>query len=314
MSARIYCFANQKGGVAKTTTAVNLGAYLAQAGRRVLLVDTDPQGNATTSLGVDPRGLKVSLYNVLIEKLPIQQALTLTERVGLDLIPASTALAGAEVEMARMMARERLLSRALQPLLSSYDYVLIDDPPSLGLLTINGLTAAHGVLIPVQCEYLALEGLSLLLGTIQQVREVLNERLALTGVLLTMYDSRTNLGQQVVEEVKNYFPDKVFRAIIPRNVRLSEAPSYGQTILSYAPTSPGALAYQAFAAEFLQREEKRGEEKRGEEKRGEEKGQEEKEQEEKAQPGQPSVAPIPPGGQGATTMIAQKAQEGVYDQ
>ena len=304
MSARIYCFANQKGGVAKTTTAVNLGAYLAQAGRRVLLVDTDPQGNATTSLGVDPRGLKVSLYNVLIEKLPIQQALTLTERDGLDLIPASTALAGAEVEMARMMARERLLSRALQPLLSSYDYVLIDDPPSLGLLTINGLTAAHGVLIPVQCEYLALEGLSLLLGTIQQVREVLNERLALTGVLLTMYDSRTNLGQQVVEEVKNYFPDKVFRAIIPRNVRLSEAPSYGQTILSYAPTSPGALAYQAFAAEFLQREEKRGEEK----------GQEEKEQEEKAQPGQPSVAPIPPGGQGATTMIAQKAQEGVYDQ
>ena len=276
MSARIYCFANQKGGVAKTTTAVNLGAYLAQAGRRVLLVDTDPQGNATTSLGVDPRGLKVSLYNVLIEKLPIQQALTLTERVGLDLIPASTALAGAEVEMARMMARERLLSRALQPLLSSYDYVLIDDPPSLGLLTINGLTAAHGVLIPVQCEYLALEGLSLLLGTIQQVREVLNERLALTGVLLTMYDSRTNLGQQVVEEVKNYFPDKVFRAIIPRNVRLSEAPSYGQTILSYAPTSPGALAYQAFAAEFLQREEKRGEEKRGEEK-----GQEEKEQENK---------------------------------
>lgn len=262
MSARIYCFANQKGGVAKTTTAVNLGAYLAQAGRRVLLIDTDPQGNATTSLGVDPRGLRVSLYNVLIEKMPIQQALTLTEQVGLDLIPASTDLAGAEVEMARMMARERLLSRALQPLLSAYDYVLIDDPPSLGLLTINGLTAAHGVLIPVQCEYLALEGLSLLLNTIQQVREVLNERLALTGVLLTMYDSRTNLGQQVVEEVQNYFPDKVFRAIIPRNVRLSEAPSYGQSILSYAPNSPGALAYQALAAEFLQREEKHQEARR----------------------------------------------------
>ena len=262
MSARIYCFANQKGGVAKTTTAVNLGAYLAQAGRRVLLIDTDPQGNATTSLGVDPRGLRVSLYNVLIEKMPIQQALTLTEQVGLDLIPASTDLAGAEVEMARMMARERLLSRALQPLLSAYDYVLIDDPPSLGLLTINGLTAAHGVLIPVQCEYLALEGLSLLLNTIQQVREVLNERLALTGVLLTMYDSRTNLGQQVVEEVQNYFPDKVFRAIIPRNVRLSEAPSYGQSILSYAPNSPCALAYQALAAEFLQREEKHQEARR----------------------------------------------------
>lgn len=261
MTARIYCLANQKGGVAKTTTAVNLGAYLAQAGRRVLLVDTDPQGNATTSLGVDPRGLAVSLYQVLIEKLPIQQALTLTERVGLDLIPASTDLAGAEVEMARMMARERLLSRALQPLLPAYDYILIDDPPSLGLLTVNGLTAAHGVLIPVQCEYLALEGLSLLLGTIQQVREVLNERLVLSGVLLTMYDGRTNLGQQVVEEVQNYFPDKVFRTIIPRNVRLSEAPSYGQTILSYAPGSPGALAYQALAEEFLRREEKGGDEK-----------------------------------------------------
>jgi chromosome partitioning protein len=256
MSARIYCFANQKGGVAKTTTAVNLGAYLVQAGRRVLLIDTDPQGNATTSLGVDPRKLTNSLYHVLIEKLPIQQALTLTERVGLDLIPASTDLAGAEVEMAHMMARERLLGRALQPILDAYDYILIDDPPSLGLLTINGLTSAHGVLIPVQCEYLALEGLSLLLNTIQQVREVLNEQLVLTGVLLTMYDSRTNLGQQVVQEVKTYFPDKVYQTIIPRNIRLSEAPSYGQSILSYAPNSPGALAYQALAQEFLQREEK----------------------------------------------------------
>lgn len=256
MSARIYCFANQKGGVAKTTTAVNLGAYLVQAGRRVLLIDTDPQGNATTSLGVDPRKLTNSLYHVLIEKLPIQQALTLTERVGLDLIPASTDLAGAEVEMAHMMARERLLGRALQPIMDAYDYILIDDPPSLGLLTINGLTSAHGVLIPVQCEYLALEGLSLLLNTIQQVREVLNEQLVLTGVLLTMYDSRTNLGQQVVQEVKTYFPDKVYQTIIPRNIRLSEAPSYGQSILSYAPNSPGALAYQALAQEFLQREEK----------------------------------------------------------
>jgi len=255
MTARIYCFANQKGGVAKTTTAVNLGAYLAQAGRRVLLIDTDPQGNATTSLGANPRTLSVSLYNVLVDKVPIQQAITLTERVGLDLIPASTDLAGAEVEMARMMARERLLARALQPVLDAYDYILIDDPPSLGLLTINGLTAAHGVLIPVQCEYLALEGLSMLLGTIQQVREVLNAQLVLSGVLLTMYDSRTNLGQQVVEEVRNYFPDKVFRTVIPRNVRLSEAPSYGQTILSYAPNSLGGLAYQALATEFLQREE-----------------------------------------------------------
>lgn len=255
MTAKIYCFVNQKGGVAKTTTAVNLGAYLAAAGRRVLVIDTDAQGNATTSLGVDPRELSVSLYHVLIDKVPVQQALTLTERVGLDLIPASTDLAGAEVEMARLMARERLLERAIQPILNQYDYILIDDPPSLGLLTINGLAAAHGVVIPVQCEYLALEGLSLLIGTIQQVRDVLNERLAITGVLLTMYDGRTNLGQQVVQEVRNHFPDKVFRTIIPRNVRLSEAPSYGQTILSYAPTSAGALAYEALAIEFLEREE-----------------------------------------------------------
>lgn len=257
MTAGIYAFANQKGGVAKTTTSVNLGAYLAAAGRRVLIVDTDPQGNATTSLGVDPRGLTQSLYNVLIDQVPIQRTLTLTDRVGLDLAPSTTDLAGAEVEMARLMARERLLERALRPMLPLYDYILIDEPPSLGLLTINGLTAAtHGVIIPVQCEYLALEGLSLLLDTIQQVRDVLNERLKIAGVVLTMYDSRTNLAQQVVQEVRDYFPDEVFRTIIPRNVRLSEAPSYGQTILSYAPTSAGALAYQALAQEFMEREEK----------------------------------------------------------
>jgi len=253
MTAKIYCFANQKGGVAKTTTAVNLGAYLAAAGRRVLIVDTDPQGNATTSLGNDPRTLTISLYNVLIEQVPIQQALTLTDRVGLDLIPSTTDLAGAEIEMARLMARERLLSRVLKLVSEQYDYILIDQPPSLGLLTINGLTAAQGVIIPVQCEYLALEGLSLLLKTIQQVREILNDQLSIAGVVLTMYDSRTNLGQQVVGEVQSYFPKEVFQTIIPRNIRLSEAPSYGQTILSYAPASPGALAYQALAKEFLAR-------------------------------------------------------------
>ncbi len=255
MTARIYAFANQKGGVAKTTTAVNLGAYLAQAGRRVLIVDTDPQGNATTSLGVDPRSLSLSLYNVLIEQAPIQRTITLTDRVGLDLVPATTDLAGAEVEMARLMARERLLERALRPLLPLYDYILIDEPPSLGLLTINGLTAAHGVIIPVQCEYLALEGLSLLLQTIRQVREVLNDRLEIAGVVLTMFDSRINLAQQVVQEVCEYFPEQVFQTIIPRNVRLSEAPSFGKTILSYAPHSAGALAYQALAQEFLERAE-----------------------------------------------------------
>jgi chromosome partitioning protein len=232
---------------------VNLGAYLAAAGRRVLIVDTDPQGNATTSLGNDPRTLTVSLYNVLIEQVPIQQALTLTDRVGLDLIPSTTDLAGAEIEMARLMARERLLARVLKLVSEQYDYILIDQPPSLGLLTINGLTAAQGVIIPVQCEYLALEGLSLLLKTIQQVREILNDQLSIAGVVLTMYDSRTNLGQQVVGEVQSYFPKEVFQTIIPRNIRLSEAPSYGQTILSYAPASPGALAYQALAKEFLAR-------------------------------------------------------------
>lgn len=257
MTARIFAFANQKGGVAKTTTTVNLGAYLAAAGRRVLVVDTDAQSNATTSLGINPRSLGVSLYDVLIDQVPIHEAITLTDRVGLDLVPSTTDLAGAEVEMARLMARERLLHRALQPVLKNYDYILIDDPPSLGLLTINGLTAAtHGVIIPVQCEYLALEGLSLLLQTIEQVREVLNEHLRIAGVLLTMYDGRTNLSQQVVQEVQSYFPEEVFQTIIPRNVRLSEAPSHGQTILSYAPTSAGALAYEALAAEFMQRAEK----------------------------------------------------------
>lgn len=255
MSAKIYCFVNQKGGVAKTTTTVNLGAYLAATNRRVLIVDMDAQGNATTSLGLDPRELSVSVYNVLLDNLPIQQAVTLTERVGLDLVPAGPDLAGAEVELARMMARERLLERALRTVLDEYDYIFIDDPPSLGLLTLNSLTAADGVVIPVQCEYLALEGLSQLLNTIQQVRDVLNERLVITGVLLTMYDGRTNLGQQVVQEVKTYFPEQVFRTIIPRSVRLSEAPSYGQTIMNYAPSSTGALAYQALAQEFLDREE-----------------------------------------------------------
>jgi chromosome partitioning protein len=222
-----------------------------------LVIDTDPQGNATTSLGIDPRSLDLSLYHVLIEGVPMQQVVTLTDRVGLDLVPSTTELAGAEVEMARLMARERLLERALRPMFTLYDYILIDEPPSLGLLTVNGLTAAtHGVVIPVQCEYLALEGLSLLLQTIQQVRDILNERLTIAGVVLTMYDGRTTLGQQVVQEVRDYFPEEVFQTIIPRSVRLSEAPSYGQTILSYAPNSAGALAYHALAQEFMARAEK----------------------------------------------------------
>lgn len=257
MTAKVYVFANQKGGVAKTTTTVNLGAYLAAVGRRVLVVDMDPQSNATTSLGVDPRTLSVNIYDVVIEQVPVQRAITLTDRVGLDLLPSTTDLAGAEVEMAQLMARERLLERALRPLMGVYDYILIDEPPSLGLLTVNGLTAAKdGVIIPVQCEYLALEGLSLLLQTIRQVRDVLNNRLVIAGVVLTMYDARTKLSQEVVQEVRQYFPRVAFRTVIPRSVRLSEAPSHGQTILGYAPDSAGAIAYKALTQEFLERVEK----------------------------------------------------------
>jgi len=217
----------------------------------------DPQSNATTSLGIDSRSLSTSIYNVLLGETPVQRAIVLTDRVGLDMLPSTTDLAGAEVEMAQMMARERLLERALRPLLGMYDYILIDEPPSLGLLTINGLTAAqNGVIIPVQCEYLALEGLSLLLQTIRQVRDVLNEQLVIAGVVLTMYDGRTKLAQEVVREVRQYFPRVAYRTIIPRSVRLSEAPSHGLPILAYAPDSAGAIAYKELAQEFLDRTER----------------------------------------------------------
>lgn len=253
MTAHIFAIANQKGGVGKTTTAVNLCAYLAGAGCQVLLVDSDPQANATTSLGIDPRKPGTSLYDVLMENRPVQEAVTATTLPGLSLVPANLDLAGAEVEMAARMAREQLLSKALQPLHCQYDYVFIDDPPSLGLITINGLTAADGIIIPVQCEYLALEGLSQLLSTIQQVRKVLNGRLKVAGVLLTMSDARTKLSTQVVEDVRAHFPLETFETLIPRSVRLSEAPSHGLAALSYAPESAGALAYEALAAEFMGR-------------------------------------------------------------
>lgn len=253
MTAQIFAIANQKGGVGKTTTAVNLCAYLAGAGCQVLLVDSDPQANATTSLGIDPRKPGTSLYDVLMDNRPVQEAVTATTLPGLSLVPANLDLAGAEVEMAARMAREQLLSRALQPLHCQYDYVFIDDPPSLGLITINGLTAADGIIIPVQCEYLALEGLSQLLNTIEQVRKVLNGRLKVAGVLLTMSDARTNLSTQVEEDVRAHFPLETFETLIPRSVRLSEAPSHGLAVLSYAPESAGALAYEALAAEFIGR-------------------------------------------------------------
>jgi chromosome partitioning protein len=252
--ARIYAFANQKGGVGKTTTAVNLGAYLAASGKRALVVDMDPQANATSSLGVDKNAVNPSVYHVLIQEAPLGRIILLTKRLHLDLAPSSPALAGAEVEMVSLLGREYLLQRALAPLRERYDYILVDCPPSLGLLTINALTAADGVIIPIQCEYLPLEGLSLLLRTINLVRERLNPRLTVTGMVMTMYDARTNLSRQVVEEVRSHFPQEVFEAVIPRSVRLSEAPSYGETILSYAPDSAGALAYQALTMEVLRRD------------------------------------------------------------
>ncbi|MGA9349302.1 MAG: AAA family ATPase [Anaerolineae bacterium] len=250
--SKIYVLANQKGGVGKTTTAVNLGAYLALIGMRVLVIDIDPQANTTSSLGFDKNNLPLSIYDAIINKVPITETILLTNRLCLDLAPSSPALAGAEVEMVGLLAREYLLRKAIVPVIERYDYVLIDCPPSLGLLTINALSAAaDGVIIPIQCEYLALEGLTLLIHTINLVRDNLNPRLKIRGLLMTMYDSRTNLSQQVVEEVRTHFADKVFDTIIPRNVRLSEAPSHGETILSYDPQSTGGLAYRALAQELI---------------------------------------------------------------
>ena len=249
---RSYALANQKGGVGKTTTAVNLGAYLSTVGLDVLIVDVDPQANATSSLGVDKRQLAASTYQVLVERRPLAEVIIPTQWKHLYLAPASPDLAGAEVELVNTIAREFLLRKSLAPLAERYDYILIDTPPSLGLLTVNALTAADdGVIVPIQCEYLALEGLSELLNTIHLVRENLNPRLAIRGILMTMYDARTNLSQQVVEEVRHHLGEQVFQTIVPRNVRLGEAPSFGQPIMAYAPRSAGARAYQSLTVELL---------------------------------------------------------------
>jgi len=252
--SQVYALANQKGGVGKTTTAVNLGAYLAAAGQRVLLVDVDPQANAPSCLGVDRQSLSHSTYDVLLNGAPADESILLTKQVRLDLLPATPELAGAEVELVGAMAREHRLSRALMPVVDRYDYVFMDCPPSLGLLTVNALAAAQdGVIIPVQCEYLALEGLGHLLRTIYMVRDNVNPQLAIAGVVLTMFDARTNLSRQVVDEVRRFFPAYVFETIIPRSIRLGEAPSYGETIRSYAPTTTGAEAYRALAQELMER-------------------------------------------------------------
>ena len=249
----IYTIANQKGGVGKTTTTVNLGAFLAYYGKNVLLVDVDPQSNATSSLGIDKNTVKAGIYQTLLEEEDhIQDYILHNSKLNLSILPASPDLAGAEVELVNQVGRETLLKRKLLPLADLYDYILIDCPPSLGLLTLNGLVAAeNGVLIPVQCEYLAMEGLGDLVTTIERVRRVISPDLKIRGVILTMYDTRTNLANDVVQEVKKHFEEKVFDTIVPRSIRLAEAPSYGVPISIYSPNSVGAKAYMGLARELL---------------------------------------------------------------
>ncbi|EOA3391134.1 ParA family protein [Enterococcus hirae] len=254
--AQIISVANQKGGVGKTTTTVNLGACLASLGKRVLLVDMDAQGNATSGVGIRKPDVTQDIYDVLVNELPIAEATLVTEHENLSIVPATLQLAGAEIELTSMMARESRLKGSLAEVNDQYDYILIDCPPSLGHLTINSFTASDSILIPVQCEYYALEGLSQLLNTVRLVQKHFNPELEIEGVLLTMYDARTNLGNEVVEEVQKYFREKVYETIIPRNIRLSEAPSHGMPIIDYDPRSRGAEVYQALAKEVVNREEK----------------------------------------------------------
>jgi len=249
---KIYAVANQKGGVGKTTSVINLAAVLGSRGLRTLVVDIDPQANATSGLGYNKYEFERSTYDLLLEEVELDRLVLRNSKFRLHVLPANPALAGAEVELVNVIGREYRLQKALSTIDGCYDYVLIDCPPSLGLLTVNALAAAsHGILIPVQCEYLALEGLTQLLQTVELVQKYVNPSLVIRGLIMTMYDGRTNLSRQVVQEVRQHFKNKVFRTIIPRNIRLGEAPSYGQPINIYAPNSAGSVAYQLLTAELL---------------------------------------------------------------
>lgn len=250
---KILAIINQKGGVGKSTTAVNLAAALGAAGKEVLLVDLDPQGNATSGYGIDKRDIGQCVYNVLLGETPVEDVILANVGKGVDVLPSTISLAGAEVELVNEMARENRLKNALGSLRGRYDYILIDCPPSLGLLTINALVAADKLLIPIQCEFYALEGVTKLLDSMKRVKSVLNPSLDIYGIVLTMYDSRTNLSKQVVDEVRSFFGDTVFKTLIPRTVKLSEAPSYGQPIIEYAPENKGTEAYNELAQEVIQR-------------------------------------------------------------
>jgi len=249
--ARVIAVANQKGGVGKTTTTINLGAAMAESDKRVLIVDLDPQANATTGLGISSRGLQSSVYEVMLQQTTVTEVVCATEVPNLEVVPSSLALAGAEIELVTAFSREHRLDRALETVADDYDIILIDCPPALGLLTINALVAAGEVLVPIQCEYYALEGLGQLVGNVELVKENLNPDLEVSTIALVMYDARTNLSEQVAEEVRTFFGDKVCRQVIPRSVRLSEAPSFGQPITLFDPTCRGAIAYRQLAKEVL---------------------------------------------------------------